>query len=68
MTMLQRLAGLTLLGLLTVSGPVYADAVTDWNAIAQPAIAAGRPGAPGALDSWLTPAFTWASTFAPPMK
>src|SRR5215468_7648749 len=53
MTMLQRLAGFTLLGLLTGSGPAYADAVTDWNAIAQPAITTGNPGAPGALDSAL---------------
>ena len=53
MKILKRLTGLTVLGLLTWAGPVYADAVTDWNAIAQPAIAAGRPGAPGALDSAL---------------
>ncbi len=53
MTILRRLAGLTALGLLIGAEPVYADAVTDWNAIAQPAIAAGRPGAPGALDSAL---------------
>jgi hypothetical protein len=53
MTMLQRLAGLTVLGLLVGAEAAYADAVTDWNAIAQPAITAGNPGAPGALDSAL---------------
>jgi hypothetical protein len=53
MSLLQRLTGLTAIGLLVWTAPVYADAVTDWNAIAQPAIAAGKPGAPGALDSAL---------------
>lgn len=53
MTNLKRLTSLTMLGLLIGAGPVYADAVTYWNGIAQPAIAAGRPGAPGALDSAL---------------
>ena len=53
MKILQGLTGLTVFALLTLSGPTFADAVTDWNAIAQPAIAAGRPGAPGSLDSAL---------------
>jgi PAP2 superfamily len=53
MSSLQRLTGLTVIGLLVWTAPVYADAVTYWNAIAQPAIAAGNPGAPGTLDSAL---------------
>jgi hypothetical protein len=53
MTRLQTIAGLTVFGLFIWAGSAHADAVTDWNAIAQPAIAAGRPGAPGALDSAL---------------
>src|SRR6476661_10272170 len=47
------LAALATFGLLVPTGPVFADAVTDWNAIAQTTIAANRPGAPGALDSAL---------------
>jgi hypothetical protein len=35
------------------AGPAHADAVVDWNEIAQPAIAAGRPGPIGAMDSAL---------------
>ena len=53
MTMLKRLTGLIVFGLLIWAGPAGADAVSDWNVIAQPAIAVGRPGAPGALDSAL---------------
>ena len=53
MTILHRLAGLIACGFLSWAGPVCADAVTDWNEIAQPAIAAGRPGPSGALDSAL---------------
>jgi hypothetical protein len=48
-----RLAGLVLCGLLSSTGLAYADAVTDWNEIAQPAIATGRPGPSGSLDSAL---------------
>ena len=35
------------------AGPARSDAVVDWNEIAQPAIAAGRPGPIGAMDSAL---------------
>lgn len=35
------------------AGIAHADAVVDWNEIAQPAIAAGRPGPIGAIDSAL---------------
>ena len=35
------------------AGPARGDAVVDWNEIAQPAIAAGRPGPIGAMDSAL---------------
>jgi hypothetical protein len=35
------------------AGPACADAVTDWNEIAQQAIVAGRPGPIGAIDSAL---------------
>jgi hypothetical protein len=35
------------------AGPAHSDAVVDWNEIAQPAIAAGRPGPIGAMDSAL---------------
>jgi hypothetical protein len=40
-------------GILAWAGPVSADAVTDWNEIAQGAIATGRPGPVGTLDSAL---------------
>ena len=53
MTRLQRLSGLIICGFLGWAGPVCADAVVDWNEIAQPAIAVGRPGPVGALDSAL---------------
>jgi len=53
MKRLRWLADLAACGLLVGTGPVFADAVTDWNAIAQTTIAANRPGAPGALDSAL---------------
>jgi hypothetical protein len=49
MRTLHGLAVLILCGSWT--GPVVAAAVTDWNEIAQPAIAAGRPGPIGAMDS-----------------
>lgn len=52
-TRLRVFAGLIACGCSSWAGPALADAVTDWNEIAQPAIAAGRPGAPGALDSAL---------------
>jgi hypothetical protein len=53
MLRLNSLAGLVFCGFLSSAGSAYADAVTDWNAIAQPAIAAGRPGPHGVLDSAL---------------
>ena len=53
MKRLRWLADLATFGLLVAAGPVFADAVTDWNAIAQTTIAANRPGAPGVLDSAL---------------
>jgi hypothetical protein len=53
MKRLHWLADLATLGLFVAAGPVFADAVTDWNAIAQTTIAANRPGAPGVLDSAL---------------
>ena len=53
MTKLYGLAALILCGSLGWAGSASADAVTDWNEIAQPAIAAGRPGPIGAMDSAL---------------
>ncbi len=53
MAIFKVLAGLLAWGALGWAGPVLADAVTDWNEIAQPAIAAGRPGGQGALDAAL---------------
>jgi hypothetical protein len=53
MRKLHGLAALILCGSWSWAAPVGADPVTDWNEIAQPAIAAGRPGPPGALDSAL---------------
>lgn len=53
MRKLHGLAALILCGSWSWSAPVGADPVTDWNEIAQPAIATGRPGPPGALDSAL---------------
>ena len=53
MTKLHGLAALILCGSLGWAGSASADAVTDWNEIAQPAIAAGRPGPIGAMDSAL---------------
>ncbi|HSD75531.1 MAG TPA: hypothetical protein VLB75_12245 [Steroidobacteraceae bacterium] len=53
MTRLSRLAGPVLCGLISSTGLAYADAVTDWNEIAQPAIATGRAGPSGVLDSAL---------------
>jgi hypothetical protein len=37
-------------------GPVFADAVLDWNEIAQDPIAVGRPGLSGSLDTALVQA------------
>lgn len=48
-----RLAGLILCGFLGFAGSARADAVVDWNEIAQQAIAVGRPGPPSSLDSAL---------------
>jgi len=53
MQRLQSLRHIAACGLVVVAGPVLADAVTDWNAIAQTTISANRPGAPGVLDSAL---------------
>src|SRR6185436_3891217 len=50
MTGMKGLAGLIVCGALSWTGPVAADAVTDWNEIAMNAVTVGRPGAPGTLD------------------
>jgi hypothetical protein len=47
------IAALGVCGLIGIAGPACGDAVTDWNEIAQQAIAAGRPGPIGAVDSAL---------------
>lgn len=44
MNMIRQLAGATVLAALAWSGPAAADAVTDWNDIANNAVAAGRLG------------------------
>ena len=46
----RQLAGATVLATLAWSGLAAADAVTDWNDIANNAVAAGRPGPIGAQD------------------
>jgi hypothetical protein len=46
------IAALSLCGAIA-AGPASGDAVVDWNEIAQQAIAAGRPGPIGAMDSAL---------------
>jgi hypothetical protein len=58
--MTRTLTGLTVYACLATASPVFADAVTDWNAIAAiyittgsagpPAVPVGRPGPPGLLD------------------
>ncbi len=53
MKTLRKLAGLAACGLMIWTGPASADAVTDWNDIAQTAILTGRPGPTGVLDSAL---------------
>jgi hypothetical protein len=53
MRKLHALAALILCGSWSWAAPVGADPVTDWNEIAQPAIAAGRPGPIGVMDSAL---------------
>ena len=50
MTGMKGLAGLIVCGALSWTGPVAADAVTDWNEITMNAVTVGRPGAPGTLD------------------
>jgi hypothetical protein len=50
LTVLKKFTGLILCGSLIWAGPVFADAVTDWNEIANGAVATGRPGPSGALD------------------
>ena len=52
-TRLRGLAGLIVCGSLSWAGPACADAVNDWNAIANAAVADpvnGRPGPSGVLD------------------
>jgi hypothetical protein len=49
----HKLASLVACGLMIWTGPASADTVTDWNEIAQAAIATGRPGPTGVLDSAL---------------
>ena len=46
----RQLAGATVLATLAWSGLAAPDAVTDWNDIANNAVAAGRPGPIGAQD------------------
>jgi hypothetical protein len=46
----RQLAGATVLATLAWSGLAAADAVTDWNDIANNAVAAGRPGPIGIQD------------------
>lgn len=50
MKRMHKFAGLIACGSLIWAGPVFADAVTDWNAIAAAAVAAGRPGPIGQPD------------------
>ena len=50
MTRLRASAGLIVLGILSWAGTASADAVTDWNEIANGAVATGRAGPSGALD------------------
>jgi hypothetical protein len=50
MKRMQKFAGLIACGTLIWAGPVFADAVTDWNEIANGAVAVGRPGPVGTLD------------------
>jgi len=49
-TSLRGLAGLLACGFLGWTAPACSDAVNDWNAIANTAVAAGRPGPSGVLD------------------
>ena len=49
-TRLRGLAGLLACGFLGWTAPACGDAVNDWNAIANTAVAAGRPGPSGVLD------------------
>jgi hypothetical protein len=46
----NRLSGLVVFIGMTGAAPAYADAVTHWNNIAVPAVAAGRPGLGNILD------------------
>lgn len=50
MTSLKMRAALAVCGVLSASGPVYADAVTDWNEITLSTVAGGRPGGFPILD------------------
>lgn len=53
MTKLQGLLAASVCTFLSWAGPVAADAVTDWNEITMAAVAAGRPGPVGSLDTAL---------------
>ena len=55
-TRLKKFTGLILCGSLIWAGPVFADAVTDWNEIAAAAVATGRPGPIGQPDLGLVQA------------
>jgi hypothetical protein len=47
---MPKLAGLVFCASLNWTAPVLADAVTDWNEIANAAVAVGRPGPSGVID------------------
>jgi hypothetical protein len=53
MIRLVGLTGLILCGFMTGAQPAAADAVTDWNEITLTAVAAGRPGPIGSVDTAL---------------
>ncbi|MGH8186846.1 MAG: hypothetical protein ACREUC_09810, partial [Steroidobacteraceae bacterium] len=53
MIRLLGLTGLILCGFLTGARPAAADAVVDWNEITMTAVAAGRPGPIGSVDTAL---------------
>jgi hypothetical protein len=53
MTRLHGLLATSICALASWTGPVSADAVTDWNEITMTAVATGRPGPVGSLDTAL---------------
>jgi hypothetical protein len=53
MTRLRGLLAASVCAFVSWAGPVAADAVTDWNEITMTAVAAGRPGPVGSLDTAL---------------